>query len=224
MADESIQQQVEVCYVYGVVVDGIVRYVGLSREPARRLKEHIRDATRRPSGLIGPKLASSLKAEAKIEIEILATCQSRRQAAEVEKAEIAKRGGHTVRGRQLWNTHRGGIGGSSEASNAVLLKKWRSDPAFREKISRLASRQLAEQRKDPEFERRRIRAVSAASRSPERLAILARARKNINRDKQRAAVGAVAKRRWQDPEYRDRMIAAIKLSWALKRAARQNSK
>lgn len=151
MAAESIQQDSGICHVYGIVVDGTIRYVGLSYRPMRRLKEHIRDARARPGGLIGPKLANCVKMNARIEVEILASCRTRREAAAVEQIEIAKRGGHTARGRQLWNTHRGGIGGSSEGSNAVLVRKWRSDPAFRERMSRAASRQIAEQRKRSGF-------------------------------------------------------------------------
>lgn len=224
MAAESIQQDSGICHVYGIVVDGTIRYVGLSYRPMRRLKEHIRDARARPGGLIGPKLANCVKMNARIEVEILASCRTRREAAAVEQIEIAKRGGHTARGRQLWNTHRGGIGGSSEGSNAVLVRKWRFDPAFRERMSRAASRQIAEQRKDPAFEQRRIRSVSARSRTPEHLEMLARARMNIDRDRQRAAVSASTKRMWQDPEYRARMIAAVKNAAALRKVSKANDK
>lgn len=116
-------------YVYAVVVDGIVRYIG--KGTGTRYKFHMkmvrRIARRRAVGeavkatLFYNRLTKAWRNGAEINIEIIADRLNDKEAFDREITEIS------IRKNQLWNMAPGGMGFSS--------KQW-SDPKFRKKMKR----------------------------------------------------------------------------------------
>lgn len=208
--------------IYAIMVDGLPRYIGQSAAPQRRFAGHLREVRRRRTdGLLYRQLRAALRRGAAIECLVVADRLSQEQADDLERNLITLLGGHTRRGRQLWNAHGGGRGGASEASTAILRNRWANDPDFRAKVSKASREQIAAQRADPEFDRRRIDAVKKRQRSPEGLAQLAAARARRDPAERCATAGATLKRLWADPAYRERQTAIIREAalsrYALKR-------
>lgn len=196
--------------VYAIRVDGVIRYIGQSVNPKDRLKQHFSDARGRGGKtLFLRKLRSALARGADIQITALHDGLSEDEANDIEIAEIASRGGHQTAGALLWNTHKGGAGGSSPASREVLRKRWAEDSEFRAKQSARARATLSQSRSSPEFEAKRVARTVEFAKSPEGQAQLRKARRSIDRDKQKAAASATFKRLWADPKYRAERLAGL---------------
>lgn len=194
-------------YLYSIVVDDIVRYIGISHNPARRFDEHKRECLRYKT-LMARGLAKAIEDRKSITQVILEGPIPRIVAESREIEEIQRLGGCRTRGRQLWNSHKGGYGGASDASSAVLRERWATDSGFRARMSESARRQIAEQRADPSFEKKRIASVTSANAATS-FQNLVLARKNIDRVKHQKLISEMSKKRWADPEYRARQVAAI---------------
>jgi predicted GIY-YIG superfamily endonuclease len=206
--------------LYQIEVDGVVRYVGRTNKPEQRLHQHLRDS-RRYKHLFARKLRSAHDRGLSITLVVLASGMTRQEAGAAEVALIAKLGGHQERGRQLWNTHSGGLGGASLASSEALKKKWASDEQFRAGMAARAREQISNQRSSgPAFEQSRLKGIRAYRTSEDGLKKLAEARNKIDRAKQVAAVRAALKRQWEDPDYREKMAAAKKAAYLRRRGAR----
>jgi hypothetical protein len=207
MAESHIQDCARPCYVYAIVVDGVVRYIGFSCNPKKRFLSHLRVARRGLGARLGSNLRKAFAINAKVSVIILEKCRDKEAAAQREIEEIARLGGHGSK-RQLWNAHSGGLGGASEASNSAVRKKWK-DPEFVERVRKLAKAQLQRQRLDPAFEMARLKAISEAGRSEFGLNRLVKARQKIDREKQRMAAGLSCQKRWADPNRRIELKAKI---------------
>lgn len=196
--------------VYVLLVDGVARYVGQSKNPAERLRQHKWDAGNRgDSTFFLRKLRKAIHLGCVIEQEIIASGLTQDDANAREIQEIFERGGHTGASRQLWNTHKGGVGGASPASTAVLRKKWKTDDGFRKSQSERARETLQKTRENPAIEANRIEATRRYRHSAAGLESLERARSRIDRTKQKSRVSEWSKKQWADPEYRAKRIEGL---------------
>lgn len=175
-------------YVYAVLVDGVVRYLG--KGTGRRHRDHLYKATRivkygperarrMRAGQFHLRLAESLKAGATITDVILADRLSDGEAYERERMEIAK-----VCPGQLWNIDLGGHGPTSEGMKAAM-----ASPEIRARISKGTIAGLS----DPIVRARRRAAQKASARRPDMIKI-----------RQAAALLKA-----QNPEYRKNLSAAM---------------
>lgn len=171
------------CYVYAILVDGVVRYIGKGR--GNRAFQHARvvrsAASRIAKGERLPtryfkhrafyaKLLDALNGGSNITEAIIASSLSDDDAFAVEVSEIQK-----VNSVQLWNVLDGGEGATPESQR----KMW-AEPGRR--LAR--SEEMKKRWSDPEFASR----MRKAKTSPEVIA------------KQRAS----AIKNWADPEWRKR--------------------
>jgi hypothetical protein len=204
MAKRTIQSDAQSYYVYQIVVDGAVRYIG--KGVRYRINRHIQIANRlnrkRAAGQtvkalkFHNRLAKSLLRGATVSSAFIATGLSHETALNREIYEIAK-----YRRGQLWNETLGGEGFDSETAKAL----WK-DPEYR------AKRQAAQS--SDEF-RDKVRKTTIAQFSdPESRANNSKTMKRFwsdaeFREKMTKAVG----RRWEDPEFRERHRASTKMHW-----------
>lgn len=221
-------------YVYAVLVDGVVRYIG--KGTSRRRRDHLYKATRIVK--YGPakavqmratrfhkRLAEALAAGAVITDRLLAGGLSDACAYERERAEIAK-----LPAGQLWNIDLGGHGPTSEGMRLAM-----ASPEIRARISQgtiagLTPEVLARRRVSqiavagrPENRAKKVAAANRNAADPEYRARLASA---MARPETREKISAAAKRRgagrsgeeWKvllaDPERRARLSAKRKALWA----------
>jgi hypothetical protein len=211
-------------YVYAIVVDGAVRYIGKGQ--GDRVSQHVRKAKRLNrrrlngekvhSSILYNRLAKRLREGAIIATAILESGLSECQGLEREKTVIS-----SFPKEQLWNRNEGGPGPTSETAKTI----WQ-DPKVR--TNRLAAcrrrdnsaaieanknpekiaRQIATIRqtwKNPEANQRKIEAMTKTWKSPE------------YRDK----ISAARKAKWADPAYKQFMCIVRKEQWARRKAMLQ---
>lgn len=155
------------------------------------------------------KLRKAISENRKIEHIVLASELTRSEADSLEKAEIEARGGHQKRGRQLWNTHKGGVGGASPSSIYVLRKRWADDAEFRKSQSDRARETLQRTLQDPEIRARKVEANRRVCNSEYGLARLEKARSCIDRKLKSRQMSDWNKQRWADPEYRKKRLEGL---------------
>lgn len=161
-------------YVYDVIVDGVVRYVGKGR--GRRAKRHlgIAEAVTKNSrhryarSAFYKKLGAAVEAGSKVEIRYLANGLSSEQAFAQEINRIAEFGLEN-----LWNATHGGEGIRSEVASALASVRWRDPSQREEQKERLKAayanpdvrlRHRAALRRDLTPQEREIRSKNAVSR------------------------------------------------------------
>lgn len=188
-------------YVYAIVVDGVVRYIGkgsgdrlvyhmtIARRVLRTGSEGNRRGTTRRLYI---ELASAIGLGSRIELTKLREGLSVHEAFAEERALVAKAGPD-----HLWNMRAGGAGGSPTQEvrakiSASVSESWK-DPA-RKLISKSPEGQASKSAKN--------RAAWADQvRRAQRVENMTRA---ANEPHRRAAVSAALSRRWADPEARKR--------------------
>jgi hypothetical protein len=240
MAARLIHKYFVDAYVYAIVVDGVVRYVGKGRR--YRAVEHLRIANdlnaRRANGEkikarhFYNKLAKAIRSDSVVEVRVILSGLSDDDAYDREITEIA-----SYPAGQLWNKQAGGSGGDPE----FLRQVWRM-PGVREKIirTRLITHRTEEFREqqrrdakeywdDPEFHAKQVAREKAMWADPvkraERIAILKRvwadpeksARKSVLVKSQwtperRAAMAENRRKAWADPEFKKRAGESIRKS------------
>lgn len=205
MAKSPIQQNPAGAYVYAIVVDGVVRYIG--KGVGRRIFRHLsqtkgfvrRKATGETIALSGfyKKLLTSWENGAKIEEVFLAEGLSHDDAFALEIKTIA-----LAPVGQLWNVLEGGQGITSEDAK----RKW-SDPQYRKRQEAARADPIVKAKQsavhkivqsDPDLCAKRSVSQKAAWKQPE-----ARARKS-----------AAVKAAWEKPTYREKITVARKAQWA----------
>lgn len=120
-------------YVYDVIVDGVVRYVGKGR--GRRAKRHIgiaeavtkNDKHRYARSSFYKKLGLAIEAGSRVEIRYVANGLSSESAFAHEINRISELGL-----QNLWNATPGGEGIKSETARAIAVARWK-DPSERQK-------------------------------------------------------------------------------------------
>lgn len=221
-------------YVYAVLVDGVVRYIG--KGTGRRRRDHLYKATRIVK--YGPdkarqmratrfhvQLAAALAAGKAITDMILADGLSEDDAYRCERTEIAK-----LPASQLWNIDLGGHGPTSEGMRLAM-----ASPEIRARISEgtragLTAEVLARRRVSQiaaaALPENRAKKAAAARRKAADPAFRARHAISMADPETRAKISAAAKRRgagrtgeeWKlllaDPERRARLSAKRKALWA----------
>lgn len=193
MATDSIEQNPVGDYVYELLVDGIVRYVGKGR--GNRARRHIGTARgvlrRREAGetvktqKLYNQLAKAIKRGATVTYRIVAEGLNEMEAFALEVETIALREG-------LWNRTPGGQGASSEH----FKRNW-ADEAIRAKMMAAFT--------SPEVVEARKRMAAAQWADP--------AAREKNRQRTRE--------QWQDPKFREERLAAIAKSFSPERREAQ---
>lgn len=190
------------CYVYAILVDGVVRYIGKGRNA--RMTEHMTIARRitalRSKGhkirgsLFYNKLAKALATGAVVEPKMIVGGLTDDAAFDLERHEIATRDG-------LWNLFSGGRGSTREdclkawdnperrARHHETMKAFLASPGVRQRISDGTRRALS----DP--------VVAEARRQTQLLA--------AQRPENKAKKSAAAKANWSDPETKAKFRAVL---------------
>lgn len=179
-------------YVYTIIVDDVVRYVGKGTgdRPAAHMKMVRKIARRRAAGEtvrtthFYNRLTKAWLAGSEIQFAVLAGGLSDVEAFERERTEIAVASG-------LWNTAPGGEGYSSD--------QW-SDPQFR---ARMKARE--DSKRTPEYRALRAEIIRSLWAEPEYQEARANGRWS---PEQRAKFGEWAKQRWADPLIREHLTEA----------------
>lgn len=204
--------QARAAYVYAILVDGVVRYIGKGR--GRRIAEHVNIIRRLRDGRDGgPKCqvvhrraASAVRSGASVRAMKMVEGLDDESAYLIERDLIG-----TYPEGHLWNVSDGGEGCSS--SDAV--RRW-ADPSYREK-------QLASAR-SPETVRRKSEAQRVSQNIPEvRERVRAAQREAFARPACRARLVARTKRNWESQEYRDSVVAGRKAQWTQEARAKQSA-
>lgn len=226
------------CYVYELIVDGIVRYIGMGRGTrvhvhsaiAARLNRQIargKDVTGQRVHLL---LAEATRNGSTIEHHFIRTGLTRDAARSIEIECIA-----SAPSDQLWNVHPGGGGASPERMAELwsdpewkerqrdkLKAAWndpeyratmcelRADPLIRERISNAVRTRFA----DPEERKKQsIRTKATYVVRPdlaEHHASLIREKWAENHERYSKSVAA----HWSDPKQRQRQSEAAKRQWS----------
>lgn len=187
-------------YVYEVIVDGDVRYVGKGR--GRRAARHVgiaaavtrNDKHRYARSRFYKALGAAIEAGQSVEIQYAGTGLSSEQAFRQEMDRIA-----TYGLENLWNSTPGGEGISSQVAQSIALERW-SDPQKRKQ----QSIRLKDAYADPSIRERHKTALRRDLSSDDRLV-----RSNN------------AKLRWARPGERDRQSIAAKALQAARSAKRK---
>jgi flagellar biosynthesis GTPase FlhF len=218
MAAKLIHKNLIGAYVYAIVVDGTVRYIGKGRR--YRVLEHVghaKDINRRRA--LGEKvkalpfhnrLAKAIRNGASIEYFVIANELTDAAAYERERSEIAQYPlGH------LWNLHSGGSGGDAE-----MMRRYWSDPKYREKF--LAA--IAAGHRNPDYRERARKKAQAQWDDPEFYAQqMAREKALWENPEYRAKRIAILQRVWSDPHKSARKSALVKSQWTQERSAKQSA-
>lgn len=196
-------------YVYAIVVDGVVRYIGKGR--GRRLKKHLSVARRLLTGdargaqVVQRRLSKALSLGASVEERVLVSGLSDADAYDRERAEIA-----SFPNGQLWNLTDGGAGISSQDA----IRRW-SDPEYRVKqiaaantptAKRLKSESVRNAQRDPQVRKRVKAGQVAAFATPE----------------SKAKLTARNRRFWKSADYRAKVVAGRKAQWTPEARAKQS--
>ena len=227
------------CCVYEVLVDGVVRYIGMGSAKrgsihvsiARRVKRKSASGLRDLSALnVHLRLAKAISQNAVIEHRIILNDLTRADAKEHEKRAIAA----APKG-QLWNRHSGGGGAVPDRmkelwadpkwrkkQSALLRAVWknpahrktmlalRSDPEVRRRISDFVTKRFSRQSEREEQSRR---LTQFYAKNPQRRTKHSKLVKKLwvnNYDRFKIAVTA----HWSDPAQRKRQSEAAKRQWA----------
>lgn len=212
MADAEIHRR---CYVYEIIVDGVVRYIG--KGTRRRAQGHIAIAKtvnqRRAAGervktqKFYNQLARALREGADVSHRIVLGGLTTNEAFDLEIAAIA-----AAPTGQLWNVLPGGQGADSEHFKRV----WRErrdhfmaifgSPEARERGRARANKQW----EDEDARRRNSERTRAQWADPEFRATRVEALRQADSPERRAALSAATKAQWADPEKAQRRREAIR--------------
>jgi hypothetical protein len=218
MAKSSIQEIPVGCYVYEIIVDGVVRYIGKGR--GNRMHKHAVAARRlirlRESGekvrarKFLNKLAKSMRSGSSIDIRVVCDNMSDESAFAMEMEKISALGRS-----QLWNSTEGGEGNTSEYAKQL----W-ADPEFRER-HKISHRRATS---SPEFSKKsselgRIRWSDPSARK--RMSDVQKARYLADKDHafRRLTPEIIEKNRahrkkeWADESYRAKQMASRNKRW-----------
>lgn len=237
MADPEVQPSD--FYVYEILVDDIVRYIGKGR--GDRLNEHVRTARRilriRESGetfktsRFYNRLAKAVKAKAKIEIRIVQSGLLEEDAYLAETSTISSIGLD-----RLWNVFPGGIGFRSEwikslwknpeyreKSSARSRARWQ-DPEYREHYSNIRrqpehkahmSAALKKALSDPEVKKKMSQKKVEAFKDPEfKRAFKEKMKVCRTKPEWKEKQSRSRKAKWADPEFRLAQSERYKKAWA----------
>jgi hypothetical protein len=187
MANQEIRRKPSGCYVYEVIVEGVVRYIG--KGTGRRAWRHTEIAARNnrlrsvdqkvKATKWHNRLAKALAAGASVEVRIIAEGMTSEQAFQREVAEIASRPDG------LWNYTGGGEGLDSDAARRL----W-ADPGHR---AAMVAKRQSEESRGRASEKAIAQHASPAARE---------------------ALSKRSKALWQDPEFREKASAASRSRWA----------
>lgn len=221
------------CYVYEIIVSGVVRYIG--KGSGRRVFAHAREAKRvlreRQNGA-APRasrfylmLADAIQSEEVIAHRIVVPGLSESQAFHEETRLI-----DSCEKGQLWNELPGGRGfsyskiGDQEAFKRKVKegvrRSWDTDKRRRERASAGATRRWQNQDKRDEHSSR-LKEVWAEPRLRERHAAEVRGR-FVSEEDWSSRQSAIAKRRWSNPEARNAQSRRAR-SMQAERSARKNA-
>lgn len=200
-------------YVYHIVVDGVVRYVGEGAK--RRAWDHLNDAASIPVRLaagqkvkatyVAKRLVGALNSGASVQIVIVKDGLTKDDAYRLEEIEISKFGLELLGKGTLWNRISGGRRGASEA----MKRKW-ADPKYREMVTR----RVKEAYESPEL-RKHLRTVARKKAAdPEYLAARNARLALGHEDAARKKANASIKEALNVPECRERRSLAQLSRWA----------
>jgi len=189
MAGDSLN--VPTAYVYAILVDGVIRYVGKgdglpmkrAREHMRRVREILRNresGSRKWASSLYNKLAKAATAGLPIEERPLYVGLTEHEAYRIEIEQI------DALGAQLWNQQGGGRGG------------WKPTAETRQKLSEAAKRRAA----TVEGKEHLVRASKASRISP-------RQRKRCMTPEMKVTLSAMKKADWNDEARAERMRAGL---------------
>lgn len=200
-------------FIYGLVcpVDGIVRYVGKSTKPDRRLRAHISGAVRKAYDHHTARWIRRLVSDGmRPELIILHEVRDGERWQDIERDFIASA---ADRGWRLTNSTAGGEGldyidPADEARYRANLRRamdvYNATPEGKARLRRMVDSAL-----EPDALARRNKAIRAAASRPEHKAKMTIVNREINaRPEVKAKRSASGKRRWDDAEYRQAITAA----------------
>lgn len=221
MAEQLLSAKPSGAYVYAIIVDGVVRYVGKGR--GSRSLSHVRTVERlakrktdrAPSGVqrrLYGRLLDAFECGAKLDTAIIADGMSDDAAYQREITEIA-----SAPAGQLWNILEGGIGITSagaksrwddpeyrERRAAAVKEMWNNNPRLREERGAAARKALAA----PDVRKR----ISEGTKEGLTDEVLHRRRQSQLIAAKRPEVilqkSVSTKKNWTNPEYRARVLSA----------------
>lgn len=225
-------------YVYELLVDDVVRYIGMGR--GNRINVHVAVAKRINRKLqlgqtvsalqVHHLLADALSKGAKVEQRFLMQGLTNEEARQAEVGLIAQ-----APTEQLWNVHPGGGGASSERmaelwadpewreNQTRLLKKTWQDPEYRREMALVRSDpelrgrisdSVRERFSDPEERKKQgARLKAAFAERPEiRVAHAKQVRKKWSENREQYTKAVTA--HWADQKHRERQSLAAKKQWS----------
>jgi hypothetical protein len=223
-------------YIYALrcPLSGSIRYIGKSADPQRRFESHIVKAHRADAKHhCANWIRGLLRQGCRPSLEVLFCVLDGVDWRDVERNFISE---YLADGHPLTNQTRGGDGvdlmyasdqlAARSALSASMRSAW-ADPGKRASLlggtRGLESRArrsdaMKKLHADPDFRERRLAAVIAKARSPE---VLSKLRAVAARPEVRQA--KIAANRAKSPEVRARQAAALKASWARRKAAAQTA-
>lgn len=195
MAKSPLQEISRGSYVYEIVVDGVVRYIG--KGTGDRVVRHFKKAqqcmrARRAGERIRitrfyDLLSDALNRGLVVGYNIVASDLTSEAALEREISEIA-----SVPSSQLWNVLPGGLGVTSEC----MKHRW-ADPAWRRKIT--------DNRNDPQYRARVSQRMRAAWKDPEIRVAMIGAKRRSNTVEVRRRASEKQKSVWAETDFRKRI-------------------
>lgn len=215
MAAHLIHDKLVGAYVYALLVDGVVRYVGKGRR--YRVTEHFRWAReinrRRAAGEklkalpVHNRLAKALRTGAVLSYQIIAFGLDDAAAYQREKEEIAAIGVDN-----LWNVTRGGDG-----LDGTLIRALWKDESFR---ARLMATRRARMYENPEFQQRQRENAVKQWADPEAKARFQKKHRELWDNPELAAERrALLKKVWADPARSARKSELVRSQWTPERRA-----
>lgn len=200
-------------YVYAIVVDGVVRYIG--KGTGRRTGEHrniverlLRDVAGGPKEqVVHRRIAAAVRSGLAWSIVKTHVGLTEQRALDLEIDLIAK-----APDGQLWNIAEGGRGCTSEFAR----RRW-SNHEYRAKQEAAI--------KSPETLRRKSEASRESQNQPDvRERVKSAQRAAFARPESKARLVARTLRFWQSDEYRAKVVAGRKAQWTPEARAKQSAK